>query len=70
MQSVKLEPLSSRARVACAAFALVCSLATVSFVVVLFASASGESDPPSATLKSGPADAVAAKQRPTKTGPG
>jgi len=70
MQSMKLEPLSSRARVACAAFALVCSLATVSFIIVLFASASGGSDPPSATLKSEPVGAVAAKQRPAKSGPG
>ena len=69
MQSVKLEPLSSKAKVACAAFALVLSLATVSFVVVLFGSTSEESDPPSATLKSEPAGAVAAKQRPAKPPP-
>jgi hypothetical protein len=46
MQSVKLELLSSRARVACAAFALVFGLASVSFVVVLFDSASKESERP------------------------
>jgi hypothetical protein len=70
MQSVKFEPLSSRARVACVAFALVFSLASVSFVVVLFASASGGSDPPSAKLKPEPAGAVAAQQRPAKPAPG
>ena len=70
MQSVKLELLSSRARVACAAFALVFSLASVSFVVVLFDSASKESEPPSATLKSEPVGAVATKERTAKPAPG
>jgi len=71
MQSVKFEPLSSRAKVAGAVFALVLSLASLSFVVVLFASASGELDPLVAKLNSeASSHTVAAKQRPAKPAPG
>ena len=71
MQSVKYEPLSSRAKVAGAVFALVLSLASLSFVVVSFASASGELDLVVAKVNSEPAaSAVAAKQRPAKPTPG
>jgi hypothetical protein len=53
---------SLKARCASAAFGVVSSLACFSFVVVLFASASGELQPVMAQLKSGPvAKAAAAK---------
>jgi len=70
MQSVKFELLSSRARVACATFALVCCMASLSFVVVSFASASAGSDPPSARLKPEPPGAMAVEQRPARAAPG
>jgi len=70
MQSVKFEPLSSGARVACAAIALVFCLASVSFVVLSFASVSGESNPPPARMKPYPAGAVAIKQPRAKPVPG
>jgi hypothetical protein len=53
---------SLKARCASAAFGVVSSLACFSFVVVLFASASGELQPVMAQLKSAPvAKAAAAK---------
>jgi hypothetical protein len=70
MTSLKLKLLSSKAKVACAAVALVFSLASVSFVVVLFDAASKESEPPPATLKSEPASAVATRERPARPAPG
>jgi len=70
MDSLKFDLLSSRARVACTAFALVCCIATLSFVVVSFASASAGSDPPSTRLKPEPARAMAVEQRPVKPTPG
>jgi len=70
MQSVKFEPLSSRTRMACAAFALVLCVASLSFVVVSFAAASAGSDPPSARLERAPAGAIAVEQRPLKPAPG
>jgi len=70
MQSVKFEPLSWRARLACAAFALVSCLASLSFVVLSFASAAAESDPPSARLRPEPAGAMAVEQRPASPAPG
>jgi hypothetical protein len=70
MQSVKFEPLSSRARLACAAFALVLCMASLSFVVVSFASASAGSDPPSAGLTPEASGAMAVEQRPAKLAPG
>jgi hypothetical protein len=70
MQPVKFEPLSWKARAACAAFALVFCLASLSFVVVSFASASPGSEPPSATLKPEPVGAMAVEQRPVRTAPG
>ena len=71
MQSVKFEPLSSRTKVAGAVFAVVLSLASLSFVVLSFASASGELDRVVATLNSEPAaSAVADRQRPAKPAPG
>lgn len=51
MRSLKFEPLSSSAKAACAAFALVSAMASLSFVVVSFASASAGSDAPAARLK-------------------
>ena len=70
MQSVKFEPLSSRARIACAAFALVLCMASLSFVVVSFAAASAESTRPAARLEPEPAGAIAVEQRPAKPAPG
>ena len=70
MASVTFEPLSSRARVACAAFALVFCLASVSFVVVSFASAWTAPDAPSARPQSGPAGAMAIEQPPARPAPG
>ena len=70
MHSVKFEPLSWKARAACAAFALVFCLASLSFVVVSFASASAGSDSPSATLKHEAVGAMAVEQPPAKPAPG
>jgi hypothetical protein len=70
MQSLKFQPLSSRARVACAAFALVFCMASLSFVVLSFGSASAGSEPPSARLRPEPAGAMAVEQRPPRPAPG
>jgi hypothetical protein len=58
MQSFSLSSL--KARCASAAFGFVSSLACFSFVVLLFASASGELEPEMAQLKSTPAAKAAA----------
>jgi uncharacterized membrane protein YjjP (DUF1212 family) len=62
MQAFKFNLLSLRARLACAVFALVASLAWMAATVAVFASASGELDPLLAKLQTAPAgSAVAAK---------
>ena len=70
MQSVKFELLQWRARVGCAAFALVFCLASMSFVVVSFASTSVGPHPSSAKQKPEPACALLVEQRPLKHAPG
>ncbi len=64
MQSSKFELLSSRARLAGAIFALICSLASIAAVIVIFASASGELDPLLAKLMPGPAASAVAAEAP------
>ena len=64
MPCTKFEALSPSSRMACAAFALVLCVATLSFVVVSFAAASAASDSPSARSKREPACAVALGPRP------
>jgi len=66
MECLKFEPLSSQARLACAAFALVSCLASVSFVVLSFASASAGAEATPARPKPHGAGAIAAEQRPTR----
>ena len=62
MQAFQFKFISWRTRAVCAAFALVASLATLSAVFVVFASASGELGPLEAKIKAEPAaSAVASK---------
>ncbi|WP_395699915.1 hypothetical protein [Aquabacterium sp.] len=55
METLKFSLLSLKARLAGAVFGVVSSLAVFAAVVVLFASASGETDPVLAKLKPAPA---------------
>ncbi len=66
MQAFKFALISLRARLASAVFALVCGLASVAAVVVIFASASGELDPLLAKVKAAPAASAVAHKAPAK----
>ena len=66
MQSSKFKSRSLRARVAGAVFGLVCSVASLSAVFVVFASASGELDPVLAKVKAAPSASEVASKVPGK----
>jgi hypothetical protein len=66
MQSFKFELLSLRARLAGAVFAVVCSLAVIAAVFVVFASASGELDPLLARIKAAPPASAVVSAAPVK----
>jgi len=66
MQSSKFKPGSLRARAAGAVFGLVCSVASLSAVFVVFASASGELDPALAKMKAAPSASEVASKVPAK----
>jgi hypothetical protein len=66
MQSFKSEVILLRTRVVGAIVALVCSLATISAVFMVFASVSGELDPLLAKAKVAPAASAVASKTPAK----
>ena len=66
MKSFKSKPSSMRARVAVAVFGLVCSMASMSAVFVMFATASGELDPVQARMKAAPSASEVASKVPAK----
>jgi hypothetical protein len=66
MQSFKSRPGSARARVVVAVFGLVCSVATMSAVFLVFASASSELDPVQAKTKAAPSASEVASKVPVK----
>ena len=66
MQSFKSKRSSLKARVAGAAFGLVCSLASLAAVFAVFASASGELDPLLAKMKAAPSASEVASKMPAK----
>jgi hypothetical protein len=70
MHSLKFELRPPKARLAAAVFALVCSLACLSAVLVVFASSSGELDPLLAKVKPAPAASAVADKAPVKPAPG
>jgi hypothetical protein len=70
MQSFKFKLLSWRARAVGAVFGLVCSLASLAAVLMVFASASGELDPLLAKMKAAPSASEVASKVPAKPVPG
>jgi hypothetical protein len=63
---IKFRLSSSKARVAGAAFGLVCSLVSLAAVLALFASASGELDPVLARFKAAPSASEVVGKVPAK----
>ena len=70
MQSFKFKLISLKARVAGAVFGLICSLASLSAVIAVFASASGELDPVLARIRAAPSASEVASKVPAKPVPG
>ncbi|NRF71502.1 hypothetical protein HLB44_31395 [Aquincola sp. S2] len=70
MQSSKFSLLSSRARLAGAAFGLVSGLSVFAVVVGAFASASGELEPALAKLKAAPSASAAVAKAASRPRPG
>jgi hypothetical protein len=66
MQSSEFRLSSLKARLASAVFGLVCSVASLSAVFAMYASASGELDPVLAKFKAAPSASEVASKLPVK----
>ena len=70
MEAIKFVVLSLKARVACALFGVVASIALLSALFVVFAAASGELDPVVAAMAPAASSNAVASRAPLKPSPG